>query len=134
MQLLLEAGADKESARTNAATALLVAAQKSNLEVVRLLHVKLELTLTRCRQTHNCAAALFIARKSGHLEAVRLSLEAGADKDAAMADGTTALIVAAQKGHLEVMRLLLEAGADKDSERTDGARAMFLEVWSCFFQ
>ena len=35
--------------------------------------------------------ALFVAAHNGHLEVVRLLLDAGADKDAAMMNGTTAV-------------------------------------------
>ena len=69
---------------------------------------------------------LVLAVKEGHLEVVRLLLEAGADKDAANTDGSTALFFAAQNGHLEVVRLLLEAGADKDAADTDGWTALHI--------
>ena len=65
-----------------------------------------------------------VAAERGHLGVVQLLLEAGADKDAAKADGVTALMAAALKGHLEVVRLLLEAGADKNVARADGATAL----------
>ncbi|CAK9100631.1 unnamed protein product [Durusdinium trenchii] len=69
---------------------------------------------------------LVLAASCGHLEVVRLLLEAGADKDAADTDGSTALQFAAGKGHchLKVVRLLLEAGADKDAADTDGSTAL----------
>ncbi|CAK8994200.1 unnamed protein product [Durusdinium trenchii] len=69
---------------------------------------------------------LVLAASCGHLEVVRLLLEAGADKDAADTDGSTALQFAAGKGHchLKVVRLLLEAGADKDAADTDGCTAL----------
>ena len=50
--------------------------------------------------------------------------EAGADKDKAGEDGSTALMWASQKGHLEVVQLLCEAGADKDNANQEGATAL----------
>ena len=52
----------------------------------------------------------------GHLEVVRLLCLAGADKDKATWNGSTALMRASysNNGHLKVAQLLCEAGADKD--------------------
>ena len=69
------------------------------------------------------ANPLIVAAQRGHFEVARLLLEAGADKNAAMADGATALMLAALDGHLEVVRLLLEAGADKNAAMADGRTA-----------
>ena len=67
---------------------------------------------------------VYIAAERGNLTVVRLLLEAGADVNAAKADGATALMVAAFNGHSEVVRLLLEAGADKNAAREDGVTAL----------
>ena len=67
------------------------------------------------RQVGTLAALPPFAAEHGHLEVVRLLFEAGADKDAADTDGSTALRFAARNGHLEVVQLLREAGADKDA-------------------
>ena len=67
---------------------------------------------------HPSGRALLLAADAGHLEVVRLLLEAGTDKDAAMRHGATALLYATHNGHLEVVRLLLEARADKDAVDT----------------
>ena len=70
------------------------------------------------------STALIYAPHSSHLEVVRLLLEAGADKDAAITNyGATALHVAAAEGHLEVVRLLLEAGADRVAATTGAETA-----------
>ena len=68
---------------------------------------------------------LMLASRRGHLEVVRLLCEAGADKDKATQNGSTALIGASENGHLEVARLLCEAGAEKDRATQDGATALF---------
>ena len=50
----------------------------------------------------------------------QLLSEAGADKDKADEDGSTALMSASCKGHLLVARLLCEAGADKGKADEEG--------------
>ena len=50
-------------------------------------------------------------------------LEAGADENAARADGITALMAAAICGRLDMVQLLLEAGADINAAR-DGITAL----------
>ena len=53
-------------------------------------------------------------------------LEAGADKNLADNDGSTALMMAAVQGHATVLRLLLEAGADKNLADNDGSTALMM--------
>ena len=52
-------------------------------------------------------------------------LAAGADTDAAMADGTTPLHAAATMGHVEIVELLLAAGADKDTQACGNVPAWY---------
>ena len=115
VQLLLEAGADKDAALANGATAMLVAADKGHLELVRLL---LEAGAEKEAQVDSGRTALYVAARKGHIEVVRLLLEAGADKDAVV-------FAATKNGHLEVVRWLLEAEADKDATTADGKTALF---------
>ena len=67
---------------------------------------------------------LTAASGQGHVEVVRLLLEAGADKNLADNDGSTALMCAALWEKVEVMRLLLEAGADMNMADIDGNTAL----------
>ena len=117
VRLLLEAGADKDSATTNGATALYGAAHNGHSEVVQCL---LEADAEKDAATINGTTALNVAAQNGHIEVVRLFLGAGTDKDAATTRGRTSLHDAAYQGHLEVVRLLLQAGADKDATTTRG--------------
>ena len=120
MRLLLEAGAVKDAATTDGATALHMAAQESQLEVVQLL---IESGADKdAAATDDRATALCIAAKKGHSEVVLLLLEAGTDKDAANAKGVTALHIAAKNCHSKVVRLLLEAGAKKMQQQQMGQR------------
>jgi hypothetical protein len=56
-------------------------------------------------------------------------VEAGADKEAADADGFTPLYVAACEGHVAVVTALVEAGADKEAADADGCTP--LHVAAC---
>ena len=111
VQVLLEAGADKNAATQDGETALMAAARDGHLEVVQVL---LDAGADKNAAKQNGATALMLAAQNAYLEVVQVLLEAGADKNAAMQDGATALMIAAQNGHLEVVRVLLEAGADKN--------------------
>ena len=55
-------------------------------------------------------------------------LEANADKDKALKDGTTPLCVAAQTGQLDVARLLLEAKADMNKAPQGGRTPLFISA------
>ena len=59
------------------------------------------------------------AAADGKVNKVRL-LAAGADVNAAGADGQTALILAAGEGDLSIVELLLAAGADVNAVAADG--------------
>lgn len=65
--------------------------------------------------------ALVRAAADGDVRSVKRLLEAGADPNAADADGRTAVTHAAYGGHAEVVRMLLDGGADVD--RQDATRA-----------
>ena len=113
VQLLCDAGADKDKVCVNGFTALMWA---SSLEVARLL---CEAGADKDKANRCGFTALMWASSRGRLEVVRLLCEAGADTDKANQGGATALIRASSHGHLEVVRLLL-AGAEKDKANENG--------------
>ena len=149
VQLLLEAGADKDATASDGKTPLHIAATGGHSEVVKLL---LEAGAYRdvvpaelCPHllgfwqdvinmgTENYTAKverktpLQVAAMKGHSEVVKLLLEAGADKEAAPAEqnrGKRALHLAAENGHWQNVQLLLEAGADKDATDHCGMTAL----------
>jgi ankyrin repeat protein len=108
---------------TYGGTALIWAAQKGHMEVVKFL-------LERGADVHakavNGATALIIAAQNDRTGIVKLLLEKGADVNAKANDGGTALTVAAQYGCLEIVKLLNEKGAEANSKVTH--KPLF-ELW-----
>ena len=56
--------------------------------------------------------ALMIAAWQGNIKIVKDLIEAGADVNARLSDGSTALILATEQGHSECVGVLVKAGAD----------------------
>ena len=109
VQLLCEAGADKDIVDLWGDTALLWASRYGHLEVVQLL---CEAGADKNKAMQNGTTPLMLASICNQVDMARLLCEAGADKDKANEDGSTALVLASEAGHLEVVQLLREAGAE----------------------
>ena len=60
----------------------------------------------------------------GRLDVVESLIQAGADVDKAVVDGTTALIAASREGHAAIVKALIQAGADIDKANNNGATAL----------
>ena len=103
VELLLEAGANKEFCDTMGHTPLFAAADKGHAQVVRLL---LEAGAQKERPDIK-GLALIAASMNGHTAVVQLLLEAGAEKDARDSEGRTALMEASRNRHAPV------AGAER---------------------
>ena len=108
-QLLCDAGANKDHAKHQGATAFVVASVTGQVEVVRVL---CEAGANKDHANHQGATALVRASGTGQVEVLRVLCDAGADKDMARCDGVTALAVASVNGQVEVLRVLCDAGAD----------------------
>ena len=110
VELLLEAGADKDAVMQNGRTVFDVAVSNDHLEVVRVL---LNAGAEKDAPLQNGVTALYAAASYDQSRLVKLLLEAGAKRNAVMQNGKTALDVAVSNGHREVVKLLLEASAEK---------------------
>jgi ankyrin repeat protein len=105
VKYLLEAGADVTLADEVGNTALYLAVELDQVEIVRLLlsHSKAELNVKGQRGM----TLLLLALRRGHAEVVKYLLEAGADVTLADEAGNTALYQAVGRGHSEIVRILL---------------------------
>ncbi|KAI1127294.1 ankyrin [Nemania abortiva] len=102
-------------------TALQLACEKGQLEIVRLLisrGAQANAPAANNHLSYHGATALQFATVSGYLEIARMIIEAGGDCNAPAAEtcGRTALEGAAEHGRLDMLKYLLECGT-----RTEGA-------------
>jgi ankyrin repeat protein len=72
---------------------------------------------------------LIFAVRAGAIEATRALLDAGADVETVMADGTSLLVLAVTNAHYELAGLLLEYGADPNAAG-QGWTALHQIAWS----
>ena len=101
-----------------AMTAMISAADKGHVDVVRLLleaNMDKQLQDAASQKELRCYGdtALINACHKGHLEVVRLLLDSGVDADVRDYDDRTALMHAAENGRTDIVRLLLKAGANR---------------------
>ncbi len=107
---LLASGVSVNVSDRDGETALMEAADKGQLEVVKLL--------LRHGADVNAAddegeTALMMAADDGYTEVVRVLIAAGANVNARDEDGETALWNAEEERHLDTARVLREAGATR---------------------
>jgi hypothetical protein len=143
----LDHKADPNVAGRDAGTALMLAAENNQPEIVKLL---LDRGADPNRQDHNGWTALLKAAYQGNAkcieilashtkleldrallvatlmerkDAVKVLLDNGAEVDFRASDGRTPLILAAGKGNKEIVELLLKAGADASLTDQSGQTA-----------
>lgn len=75
-------------------------------------------------------SSLFSAALDGDLVQLQTLLAAGADVNAADADGNTALHLAARQGHLDAVKALLAAGADVNAADAQGWTPLFKAAYN----
>ena len=125
VQMLLEHGADADLVDDYGMTAIVIAVEKENLEIVHLLlqeHAKIPLRLSIDDGRTNILVLATIIRTTPvkSLKMVQLMLEHGVDVDFRTARGETPLWCAAENGNLDVARLLLDHGAAVDVQDVRG--------------
>lgn len=72
---------------------------------------------------------LLFAVRAGHIETTKALLDAGANVNDAVADGTSALVLAIVNAHFELASVLLERGADPNAD-VQGWTALHQLVWT----
>eukprot|EP00037_Helgoeca_nana_P018092 m.172629 g.172629 ORF g.172629 m.172629 type:complete len:858 (+) comp24291_c0_seq2:37-2610(+) len=110
VQVLIDAGADVEKAKsTTGSTPLLVAAQKGHIDVVRML---LGANASVDLADGTGITPLWMASRCGYADVVQVLLDSNGAVDAVRPSaGDSPLCMASQQGHAEVVRVLLRAGA-----------------------
>jgi len=114
--LFVEAGIDPSVKNRSNRTALWIATERRQLEVLKAL-----LAAGVAPDAQNAPAmeygktVVFEAVDTGETEFVRVLAEAGADAKAANEYGVTPLAEAARTGNLEMCQVLLKAGADPNA-------------------
>ena len=114
-RLLVEAGADPNTANDLDVAPLMLASTNRSLPMVELL---LASGADPNHARPNGETALMYAARAGEVQVTRALLEARADINAQTSRGFTPLIFAAAEGHGAVAAVLAETGADL-SARTD---------------
>lgn len=109
------------SNRSQGDTALMIAASRGHIDVVRTL---LKHGANPNLLNHDKASPLMAAALMGHEEIVIMLLKAGANIDTAHKYGDTALTSATLGRHKNIVKILLEAGANKDLVNNDGETAL----------
>ena len=101
---------DVNAATTEGATALMIATQASNLEMMSslLFHSDGRLDVNQAEHGGNTALHIAASQDAAHADSVGLLLKAhGIDVNRKSVGGLCALYHAAQNGHLQTVRLLL---------------------------
>jgi len=110
VKLLLDAGADPNTALPGGETALMTAARTGIAEpIVALLARGANVNAAEGRGGQT---ALMWAAAEGNVEAVKILIGAKADFRTRLSAGFTPLLIAVREGQSDVVRILLEAGAD----------------------
>ena len=121
-KLLIDAGADVNAKDNDGLTALMVAANNRNSEVVQeLINAGADVNA----KSFVGMTALMFAAKKGDSKITKALMNAGADVNAKDMNGSTPLIYAATSNkNPEVIRTLVELGADVNAKDNEGNTAL----------
>ena len=130
--LLLEAGADPNTASAEGETVLMTAARTGSADLVRLL---IEHGAdVNAKETWRGQTALMWAIAEKHLSVVRILLENGADLDAKTGKGFTPFLFAVRGGDFDIVRALLVAGANVNETGGEGTTALAIAIVNAHFE
>ena len=122
VQLLMQAGVDKNLQDGLGEAALIRAARAGRLEIMHLL---LEAYADKDLQDNSGDSALISAAEAGHCEIVCCLLETGADKNLLDRNRDKARTCAARNGHVEIVELLTATAEDQKGQSHSKALALF---------
>ncbi len=120
---LLRNRADVNAAQPDGSTALVLAADRNDLEVADLL-IRAKANVNAANEYG--ATALSVACASGNIAMIELLLGAKADPNAALLSGETPLMTAVDKGNIDAARALLEHGADVNVKESRGGQTALM--------
>ena len=120
---LLKNHVDVNAAQPDGSTALVLAADRNDLEVADLL-IRSGANVHAANEYG--ATALYVACSSGNIAMIRLLLEAKADPNASLVSGETPLMTAVDKGNVDAARALLEHGADVNVKESKGGQTALM--------
>ena len=126
VQILVEAGADKEAKDDKEGrTALIMASFQGHYATVQLL---VEAGADKeVKDRKNGFTALIMASGCGHTATVQILVDAGVDIEAKdNQNGYTALMIVSGLGYTTIVRLLVDAGADMEATGDKGYTALLI--------
>ena len=120
---LLKNHADVNAAQPDGSTALVLAADRNDLEVADLL-IRAGASVNAANEYG--ATALYVACASGNIAMIQLLLEAKANPNASLVSGETPLMTAVDKGNLDAARALLEHEAEVNLKESKGGQTALM--------
>jgi ankyrin repeat protein len=121
-------GADVNVKANNDVTALMVASQFGNGEVVKALLAGG--ADVNAKEDNEGGTALMLASAKGHGKIVKTLLDNGADVNAKDNNGRTALMKASQNGQGEIVKVMLARGVDVNAKANNGGTALMWASWN----
>jgi ankyrin repeat protein len=123
VRALLKNHVDVNAAQPDGSTALMLAAERQDVEIADLL--------IRARANLNAAndygaTALSVTSATGNVAVIRLLLDAHADPNAPLLSGETPLMTAIDNGNRDAASLLLEHGADVNAREKNGGQTALM--------
>jgi len=122
LRMLLEEGANINEASDDGDTALMAAAAGGRTDAVKFL-LQRGADVNARENTYGWTP-LMRSIMSGRASTVDALIDAGANTNTALADGTTALMLAAWSANVDIVKTLLNRGADPNAKDQNGRTAL----------